>query len=86
VGITTECLNNIKIIKLYSWIDVFSSMIESKRREELGVLLRRMLTLSLTLGSITVFPLLLQFSSFASFIGFGGSIDLSTAYSIIAIF
>lgn len=35
VNITTESLNNIKIIKLYSWIQVFRAMIMDRRNEEL---------------------------------------------------
>lgn len=37
MSLTTECLNNIKIIKIYGWTDVFLSMISDKRAEELAV-------------------------------------------------
>lgn len=41
VNITTESLNNIKMLKLYSWTSVFKSVIEEKRVEELAILWRR---------------------------------------------
>jgi hypothetical protein len=31
VSATTECLNNIKMIKLYSWVDIFLNSINEKR-------------------------------------------------------
>jgi ABC-type multidrug transport system fused ATPase/permease subunit len=86
VGVTTECLNNIKMIKLYSWIPIFRNMIRVKRNEELSFQFIRMNYIMLTLGSLTFFPLLLQIVSFATFIGTGHSMDLSLAYTIITIF
>lgn len=38
VNLTTECLNNIKMIKLYEWSGVFDILIKEKRREELKYL------------------------------------------------
>ena len=38
VNLTTECLNNIKMIKLYEWSSVFDILIKEKRREELKYL------------------------------------------------
>ncbi len=38
VNLTTECLNNIKMIKLYEWTGVFDILIKEKRREELKYL------------------------------------------------
>jgi hypothetical protein len=38
VNLTTECLNNIKMIKLYEWSGVFNSLIKEKRREEMKYL------------------------------------------------
>jgi len=35
VSITNECFTNIKIIKLYSWIQIFINLIDEKRNIEL---------------------------------------------------
>ena len=34
----TESLNNIKMLKLYSWMDIFANLIKEKREPELAVL------------------------------------------------
>jgi len=56
VSATTECLNNIKMIKLYSWEQTFTRMIGQKRKEELSVLYYRMLTLCMTFTLMNFFP------------------------------
>jgi hypothetical protein len=38
VNLTTECLNNIKMIKLYQWNNIFEDLIREKRSEELKYL------------------------------------------------
>jgi len=38
VNIISESLNNIKMLKLYSWSRIFDQVINSKRAEELTVL------------------------------------------------
>lgn len=35
---TTEAFNNIKVLKMYSWMHIFEQLISEKRREELRVL------------------------------------------------
>ena len=37
----TESLNNIKMLKLYSWMDIFANLIKEKREPELAVLRQR---------------------------------------------
>ena len=37
VGATAECLNNIKMIKMFSWTDIFFELITSRRNEELKI-------------------------------------------------
>ena len=56
---TTEMLNNIKMIKLYSWIEIFKIMIEEKRQIEISSLYTRMKVTIITLASLTFFPLFL---------------------------
>ena len=42
VSATTESLNNIKMLKLYSWIEPFEKVINEKRDDELSVQWRRL--------------------------------------------
>jgi hypothetical protein len=37
VSATTESLNNIKMLKLYSWIEPFEKVINEKREDELSL-------------------------------------------------
>lgn len=41
VNTTSESLNNIKMLKLYSWTSIFDKVIASKRAEELTILWKR---------------------------------------------
>lgn len=86
VSITTECLNNIKMIKLYSWIEIFQKLIAQKRKEELKMQFRRMNNIMFTMASLFFFPMLLQCVSFSAYIGSGHGIDLSLSITIITIF
>ena len=80
--------NNIKMIKLYSWIKIFKEMIDKKRKEELSFQFIRMCYIMLTLGSLVFFPMFLQIVSFEAYIGSSKDheMDLATAYTIITIF
>lgn len=86
VSRTTELLNNIKMIKLYSWVQIFKDLISSARRRELNLQWKRMNVLMLTLASLTFAPLFLQTAAFSLFIGLGGTLDLAIAYTILTIF
>lgn len=86
VTITSECLNNIKMIKLYAWTSIFKNMITEKRTHELKAQFVRMNFIMLMNASVIFFPMLLQVTSFTVFIGVGHSINLATAYTIITIF
>ena len=86
VSMTSETLNNIKTIKLYSWIEKFIKIIDDLRNEELSVQWWRMNILMITLGSLTFFPLALQTASFSTYIGTGNVISLPVAYTLMTIF
>ena len=53
---TTETLNNIKMLKLYSWIDYFKNRIDSLRDLELNFMKRRMNITCLIITSHRLFP------------------------------
>lgn len=59
VTITTETVNNIKMIKLYAWVDIFQKAIFKRRSEERQAMLKRMGILVVTMASLTFFPMLL---------------------------
>jgi ABC-type bacteriocin/lantibiotic exporter with double-glycine peptidase domain len=42
VSMTTECMNNIKMIKMYSWIEIFQRLVTEKRQKELSSQFKRM--------------------------------------------
>jgi len=86
ISITTECLNNIKMIKLFSWTEIFQRLIAKKRNEELSAQFTRMSIIMLIMASLSFFPLMLQVVSFAAYIGSGHEMDLSLAVTVITIF
>ena len=86
VALTTECLTNIKIIKIYGWTDIFKNLIKEKRKEELHQLARIFKIVMFLICFIFLFPQLLQTISFSSYIFFNGDLELSTAFFIISIF
>ena len=86
VSATTECINNIKMIKLYSWEKIFLNFIGEKRKEELKVLLYRMLTFCMTMTLLNFFPQFLMVLTFSVYIGCGYQLDLPTAFTINMIF
>jgi hypothetical protein len=59
VSITSECLNNIKMIKLYAWNAIFKRMITEKRNHELKAQFVRMNFIMLMNASVIFFPMLL---------------------------
>lgn len=85
ISLTTECLNNIKMLKLYSWTDIFVDLIASKRDEELAVLRRNIYYGVVLVSSLFLFPLLLQSVSFTAYIGFGNQMDLSQAFVVLTV-
>ena len=85
VNLTTECLNNIKMLKLYSWQQAFEKMIGEKRKEELSTLWRRMRFGMTNTTSLYFFPSILGTTVFSVYIGTGNKLDLSIAYTITTI-
>jgi len=86
VTATTEALNNIKMLKLYSWTEQFEEAIDEKREEELKVYWKRLLVSMCTVTSFYFFPQILSTVVFSTYIGTGHSLDLATAYTVMTIF
>eukprot|EP00347_Sterkiella_histriomuscorum_P019725 403340529 len=86
VNLTTECLNNIKMLKLYSWQEPFEKMISEKRQLELDTLWRRFRFGMVNTTSLYFFPSILGSVVFSTYIGMGNTLELSVAYTITTIF
>ena len=83
---TTESLNNIKMLKLYSWIEQFEKSITEKRNIELGTLWKRFNTSMVSITSLYFFPQIISAVVFSVYIGTGHILDLSVAYAVMIIF
>ena len=83
---TTECLNNMKMLKLYSWQDAFEKAIQEKRDSELEILYRRFKIDMMNVTSLYFFPQIMSAVVFSVFIGTGNNLSLSVAYTVNTIF
>ncbi len=86
VSATTESLNNIKMLKLYSWTEAFEKNINEKRDIELGIMYRRFIIANFSVALMYFFPQILSAVVFSVFIGSGHVLDLSIAYTVMTIF
>jgi hypothetical protein len=86
LNITAECLNNIKMLKLYSWIDVFLAKIDERRGEELAVR-KTLLWYDVLMSMVSSFTVAgLQSTAFTVYIGTGHTLELQVAFQLIAVF
>ena len=86
VSATTEALNNIKMLKLYSWTYEFENTINQKREAELGIYWKRLNVAMVSVTSLYFFPQILSAVVFSVYIGSGNKLDLATAYTVMTIF
>ncbi len=86
MNLTTECFNNIKMIKLFSWTEIILENIDQRRNKELSILKIRMILGALIVASFYFFPCMLQAVCFSTFIGTGHTLSLSLAFTILNIF
>ena len=56
----TEGLNNIRMLKLYSWGDIFKHLIKEKRIPELGMLRKRYNLSIVNISTLYFFPSILS--------------------------
>ena len=81
----TESLNNIKMLKLYSWTDIFATMISEKRAQELSILKKRFYWGNATVTSLYFFSSILSAVIFSVYIGLGNTLDLEVAFTVITV-
>lgn len=86
MNLTTEFLQNIKIIKMYAWEKIFLKLIGERRDDELKVLakVQRLSVISTTF--LYFFPSLLQTATFSGAIYYRGYMELGEAFLILNIF
>ena len=80
-----ESLSNIKVLKMYAWTHIFKRLISERRAEELKFLWRRMRISHLIITNLYFFPQILQAVVFSFYIGFGNTLSLDIAFTVIAI-
>lgn len=85
---TTQALNNIKFLKLYSWQDMFEERIQDKRNTEIGVIRKLVMASAVMMTSIYFFPSMMPAASFATYIGAGlqPHLDLASATTCLIFF
>ena len=77
VKTTTECLANIKLLKLHSWTEVFAETIKGKRAKELDALWKIYSNRRIIITSLAFFPAILSPIVFALYITSGKSVENS---------
>ena len=82
VKTTNESLNNIKMLKLYSWTEIFSETIKSQRVEELIWLWHRYINGMVNVTTLYFFPAILSAVVFAFYIGTNHYLSLDMAFTI----
>ena len=85
VSITTEVINNIKVIKLYGWTEFFTQHIDNARQIEMKFLLKRVVILIIMVTLVNFFPTFLQAVCFTVYIGTDHRISLADAYTVTSI-
>ena len=84
--VTTEALNNAKMLKLYSWEKNFMKRIWRKRALELVQLKRQGWGISWMVSCIYFWPNLLPVVVFSTYIGFGNQLTLGIAVASLILF
>ena len=86
MGVTTESINNAKMLKLYSWQDNFMHRTFRRRGLEVASLRKRGIIVAIIVGTIYFFPSLLGPATFSVYIGTGNTLDFSVAVGSLVLF
>lgn len=73
--VTTEAINNIKMIKLYSWQENFLERIYRRRARDVQALRMGGFATATLIFMIYFFPSLLPVTTFATYIGLGNYLE-----------
>jgi ABC-type multidrug transport system fused ATPase/permease subunit len=83
---TNEALNNIKMLKLYSWQELFEQRINQKRGVEIQALKKGGMLTSMLIAFSYMFPNMMPAVCFSTYIGLGHSLTLSKAVTCLLFF
>jgi len=84
--VTTESLNNIKMIKLYAWSDNFLDRIYRRRERDVKSLRMGGFAVAMLIGMIYLFPSMLPVTTFAIYITLGNYLEYSVAVGALVLF
>ena len=73
------------MLKLYSWSDIFKHLIKEKRIPELAMLRKRYNLSIVNISTLYFFPSILSAVVFSFYIGFGNTLRLDIAFTVITI-
>ena len=82
----SECLTNIKTIKILSWVSVFEESLGGIRNLELNAQFGKLVIGIMVISCTFLFPQLMLTITITVFVQVGNKLDISTAYSIKLIF
>ena len=80
-----ESIGSIKMLKLYSWTDIFAKSIYQKRSAELELLVKRFGVGILIVSSLYFFTNILSVAVFTTYIGMGSTLSLDIAFTVISV-
>ena len=84
--VTTESINNMKMLKLYSWQDSFMQRTFRRRAKELETLRKINFGWAFVIAGIYLFPSMLPAVTFSAFVGTGHTLDFNVAAAALIIF
>ena len=86
VSLLAECLQNIKTIKIFSWVDIFEDQIKQKRYWELKAQLGKFHLGMIGIAFVVLFPQLMSTLTIIAFIWMGNTMEISTAFTVKLLF
>ena len=84
--VTTESLNHVKMLKLYSWVRNFVKRIHKKRRDEIARLRTKVIYNSAMIAGTYFFPNMVSFAVFSTYIFLGNHLTLEVAIGSLILF
>ena len=83
---TTEAIQNIKTLKLYSWTEIFQAKVQKRREYEFKKYRAFAVTITLIITSLYFFPNVLSTVVFSTYIGTGNNLTLAKAFTTLIFF
>ena len=86
INTTSECLSNVKMVKLYAWNQSFEEVIEKKREVELSYQFKNFRLSSVNIFGMFFYPMLMVEASLATYIASGHTITLSEVFQLYGLY